>query len=38
MYDIKDYFNTNKIVKINYNKGLNIIKRMEAIKKLKRHK
>lgn len=35
MYDILDYFDQNEVVKINYNNGLNIIKRYEAIRKLK---
>ncbi len=34
MYDIKEYFDSDEIVKIDYNKGLNTIKRYEAIRKL----
>ena len=36
MYDIKEFFKTNEIVKINYNNGLNSIKKYESIKKLNR--
>lgn len=35
MYDIKEYFDSKEIVKVNYNNGLDTIKRIEAIKKLK---
>lgn len=34
MYDIKEYFDIDEIVKINYKNGLNIFKAYEAIRKL----
>ena len=37
LYDIKEYFSDNKIVKVNYNDGLNKIKRYEAIRKLSKN-
>lgn len=36
LYDIKEYFETNEIVKINYEYGLDSFKTYESIKKLRR--
>ena len=36
LYDIKEYFETKEIVKINYEYGLNSFKTHEAIKKMRR--
>lgn len=38
MYDIKEYYDDSKIVKINGNNGLNFFKTYEAIRKMKKQK